>query len=83
MEIYVKEVRMNSRPTVEEMNEYGYLWDGMIPISLTEAIELWKEGSRTVYLLYPDDTEGMAESLEEIESHGYMFGIEKGDIKNE
>lgn len=58
----------------------GYQWDGMQKITYEEAVKLYTENLDGVYLLYDDDTEGAAESLDEIENHnsyGGEFGYEK------
>lgn len=61
--------------TMTDMHAYGYSWEGMIPLSKERAFELFDSG-REVFLLYPDDTEGAAESREDIESFDGMFGTE-------
>lgn len=49
----------------------------MTPIDTKEAaLEAYDRGE-AVYLLYPDNTEGMAESRSEIENFEGYFGIEK------
>lgn len=68
-------VMPDSTVTREEMRSYGYRWDGMLPISKEVALRLFPDF--TVYLLYSDDTEGTAESEEQIRKHDGMFGIEE------
>lgn len=53
--------------TVKEMNEYGYLWDGMLPLSKEVAEELFGEKNLPVYRLYGDDSEGLIDLDEELE----------------
>ena len=59
----------------QQMHEYGYLWDGMFPITREQALQDWDDDS-PCYLLYPDDTEGQASSREEIENFDGIFGHE-------
>jgi len=57
------------------LKEYGYNWEGMKEISYQDALT----SNKTVYLLYQDNTEAEAESLEDITRHynnGGKFGIE-------
>lgn len=62
--------------------EYGYLWLGMREISYGYAIELIERATNNspcVYKLYEDNTESLAESLDDIKCHyenGGKFGIE-------
>lgn len=61
--------------TREQMHEYGYLWDGMTPLTEEEAVEAFKSGAGDVFRLYEDDTEGLVESLVEIREHAECGGI--------
>lgn len=61
------------------MKKYGYLWDGMLPLSKSAAIKLRTRGYQ-IYLLYSDNTESAAHSVKDIAEHadkGGIFGIEK------
>lgn len=63
--------------TQRQRDNYGYDFTYMTPIDSKEAaLEAFDKGE-AVYLLYPDNTEGMAESREEIENFSGYFGIEK------
>ena len=63
--------------TINQRNSYGYDFQYMNPIDTTEeALSAYDRGE-AVYLLYPDGTEGMAESREEIENFSGLYGIEK------
>ncbi len=63
--------------TQRQRDNYGYDFTYMTPIdSKVSALEAFDNGE-AVYLLYPDNTEGMAESREEIENFSGYFGIEK------
>jgi hypothetical protein len=62
----------------EMMVNYGYTYTGMLPVSEFEAAQLFAANNE-VFLLYPDDTEAVAESLDDILKHaeyGGMFGVE-------
>ena len=60
-----------------QRDSYGYDFTYMTPIDTKEAaLESYDRGE-AVYLLYPDNTEGMAESRSEIENFEGYFGIEK------
>ena len=60
-----------------QRDSYGYDFAYMTPIDTREAaLEAYDRGE-AVYLLYPDNTEGMAESRSEIEYFEGYFGIEK------
>lgn len=61
----------------KQRDSYGYDFTNMIPIDTKEeALKAFDKG-KAVYLLYPDNTEGMAESRSEIERFDGYFGIEK------
>ena len=70
-------------PTINiaDMNNYGYEWEGMLPLTESLALELY-DSNNTVYLLYPDNSEGMAFDREEIVKHDGIFGVEVQDWKN-
>lgn len=65
--------------TTNSLKEYGYLWDGMIPVSKNMALKLKSQGYQ-VYLLYSDNTERAVSSIRDITNHaqyGGVFGVEK------
>lgn len=65
--------------TADEMNAYGYLWDGMTPLDPETAEKIFLEGNKVIYCLYSDNTEGAADTLEDIyrhTQHGGIFGVE-------
>lgn len=65
--------------TENAVSRYGYLWDGMLQISKVAALKYRSQGYQ-VYLLYTDNTESAAESINDILTHaqkGGLFGIEK------
>lgn len=65
--------------TTEEMHAYGYLWDDMTPLDSETAEKIFREGNKTIYCLYEDNTEGAVDTLEDIRrhaKHGGLFGIE-------
>ncbi len=59
----------------EYMQDYGYIYDGMIPLDKDRALAVY-DSNRPIYLLYSDDTESMAESRMDIESFDGIFGYE-------
>lgn len=60
-----------------QRDNYGYDFTYMTPIDSKEAALKAFDKGDVVYLLYPDNTEGMAESRDEIENFSGYFGIEK------
>ena len=65
----------DSEVSVSDMQEYGYFYDGMLPVTRERALELDAAGL-TVYLLHEDNTESMVFDTEEIMEHGGLFGVE-------
>lgn len=61
--------------TGEQMHEYGYTWDGMLPVRIRTARMLYGAGVE-LYRLGKDDTEGKVENgdFEDTES---IYGVEK------
>ena len=58
-----------------DMQEYGYFYDGMLPITRERALELDAAGL-TVYVLHEDNTESMVFDPQEIMDHGGLFGVD-------
>ena len=67
---------------VSEMQEYGYTWNEMFPLTQERAIELF-DHDLPVYLLYTDGSETTVSDRKQITEHDGMCGIEKGDWMNE
>ncbi len=59
-----------------DMQEYGYSYDGMLPVTRERALELDAAGL-TVYVLHEDNTESMVFDPQEIMDHGGLFGVER------
>ena len=59
----------------EQMHEYGYTWDGMLPVRVRTARVLYGTGVE-LYRLGKDDTEGKVESGE-FEDTESLYGVEK------
>ena len=59
----------------EQMHEYGYTWDGMLPVRIRTARVLYGTGVE-LYRLGKDDTEGKVESGE-FEDTESLYGVEK------
>ena len=58
-----------------DMQEYGYSYDGMLPVTRERALELDAAGL-TVYVLHEDNTESMVFDPQEIMDHGGLFGVD-------
>ena len=65
-----------------EMEEYGYTWGEMLPLTQEKALELF-DHDLPVYLLHEDDSETTVNDRKQIIAHEGIFGIEKGDWENE
>lgn len=61
---------------METLEQFGYTWQGMEEVTKEEAEQNIKNGVNT-YLLYPDNTESLIISLDELGTEGVRFGIEK------
>ena len=59
----------------EQMHEYGYTWDGMLPVRVRTARVLYGTGVE-LYRLGKDDTEGKVEN-EDFEDTESLYGVEK------
>ena len=71
--------------SIESMNAYGYTDSDMLPLSKERALELF-ERDVPVYMLYDDNSEGMAFEAEDIVLFSGCFGISREDwdaIKDE
>ena len=67
---------------INQRMNYGYDFSYMTPLGSKEAaLEAFDRGE-AVYLLYPDNSEGMAIERYEIEGFDGFFGIEKEDSVN-
>ena len=77
-----QEQALDEYPTPDEqvstpdMQEYGYSYDGMLPVTRERALELDAAGL-TVYVLYEDNTESMVFDSQEIMDHGGLFGVDR------
>lgn len=63
--------------TQEEMHKYGYLWNGVLPLTKPAM----RNNFQNSLLLYEDDTEGYIAGESDIEEHDGLFGIERSDWK--
>ncbi len=59
-----------------DMQEYGYSYDGMLPVTRERALELDAAGL-TVYVLHKDNTESMVFDTQEIMEHGGLCGVDR------
>ena len=64
-----------------DMQEYGYSYDGMLPVTRERALELDAAGL-TVYVLHEDNTESMVFDPQEIMDHGGLFGVDREEWEN-
>lgn len=67
----------------EKLFEYGYKWLGMEEVPYEVALNIADETG--VYLLYEDNTESLAENIDDIKEHykyGGKFGIEINNFDN-
>ena len=62
--------------SIPDMQEYGYFYDGMLPVTRERALELDAAGL-TVYVLHEDNTESMVFDSQEIMDHGGLFGVDR------
>ena len=68
--------------TVPDMQEYGYSWDGMLPLKEETALHLYEKEDMQIFLLHADGSESIPDSPEDIKAHaekGGIFGIHKED----
>ena len=72
----------DSMISISEMQEYGYTWNEMFPLTQERAIELF-DHDLPVYLLHTDGSETTVSDRKQITEHDGMCGIEKGDWLNE
>ena len=77
-----QEQTLDEYPTPDEqvstpdMQEYGYSYDGMLPVTRERALELDAAGL-TVYVLHEDNTESMVFDPQEIMEHGGLCGVDR------
>lgn len=67
---------------ISEMQDYGYTWNEMLPLTRERALELF-DHDLPVYLLHEDGSESTVNDRKQILEHDGMCGIEKGDWQNE
>ncbi|EOS24097.1 hypothetical protein C804_05264 [Lachnospiraceae bacterium A4] len=68
--------------TVSDMQEYGYSWDGMLPLKEETALHLYDKEDMQIFLLHEDGSESIPDSTEDIKAHaekGGIFGVHKED----
>ncbi len=62
----------------EDMHDYGYQWDGMLPVRSRTAKRLYALGV-DVYRLYGDDTHSGLDDEDGLIAHEGLFGVQKPD----
>ena len=68
--------------TVSNMQEYGYSWDGMLPLKEEAALHLYEKEDMQIFLLHEDGSESIPENTGDIKAHaekGGIFGVHKED----
>ena len=68
--------------TVSDMQEYGYSWDGMLPLKEEAALHLYDKEEMQIFLLHEDGSESIPDSTKDIKAHaekGGIFGVHKED----
>ena len=68
--------------SVKDMQEYGYSWDGMLPLKEEAALHLYDKEDMQIFLLHEDGSESIPENAEDIKAHaekGGIFGVHKED----
>lgn len=68
--------------TIPDMQEYGYSWDGMLPLKEETALHLYEKEDMQIFLLHEDGSESIPENTEDIKAHaekGGILGVHKED----
>ena len=68
--------------SVSDMQEYGYSWDGMLPLKEEAALHLYDKEDMQIFLLHEDGSESIPDNTEDIKAHaekGGIFGVHKED----
>ena len=68
--------------SVKDMQEYGYSWDGMLPLKEEAALHLYDKEDMQIFLLHADGSESIPGNAEDIKAHaekGGIFGVHKED----
>ncbi len=81
VEEYAAEL-LNPSITVKDMQEYGYSWDGMLPLKEEAALHLYTKGNMQIFLLHEDGSESIPGSPEDINAKkGGIWGVYKGGLE--
>ena len=73
-----KEFMPDPSISIGDRDEYGYIYDDMLPLKFIRAEELYNQ-DHTIFMLYEDGTEAMAYDVDEMKAHGGIYGIERED----
>ena len=66
----------------KDMQEYGYSWDGMLPLKEEAALHLYTKGNMQIFLLHEDGSESIPGSPEDINAKkGGIWGVYKGGLE--
>lgn len=72
----------DSTISTRDMKQYGYTWDGMLPLQETTATVFFEKGEMAIFLLYEDGSESIANSADDIKRHadrGGIMGVHRKD----
>lgn len=75
-------IRRTTSISVPDMQEYGYSWDGMLPLKEEAALHLYEKEDMQIFLLHEDGSESIPENAEDIKAHaekGGIFGVHRED----
>ena len=65
--------------SIKDMQDYGYVWNGMLPLQQEAAERLFHEDLE-VFRIYEDGSEGVVTDLDDLRGHaekGGLFGVDK------
>jgi hypothetical protein len=82
MEMAPVEVMPDSEVSVADMEQYGYFFQGMVPMGSEAAKEHFHQGRMLVYALHPDGTETVVGNDRQLQRHienGGLFAVDKQD----
>lgn len=66
--------------SIKDMHEYGYTWEGMLPLKEAAALYLFEKEGMRIFRLYADGTEAAIVNDEDLKNHTQnngIFGVHK------
>jgi hypothetical protein len=82
MEMAPVEVMPDPSVSVADMEQYGYAFQGMVPMGGEVAAGYFQQGGMMVFALHPDGTETVVGNEKQLQRHienGGLFAVEKQD----